>query len=85
MESLLLRPEELASLLGIGRTKAYELIATKRDSTVRIGRAVRIPRSAVVKWIEQEVGGDAGRIDSGETADQPAADAGRRDPSGAEP
>lgn len=39
---VLLRVEEVARRLQIGRTKAYELIDTRELPSVRIGRAVRV-------------------------------------------
>lgn len=42
-EPLLVRPSEAATLLGIGRSKLYELLAAGELPVVRIGRSVRIP------------------------------------------
>jgi excisionase family DNA binding protein len=52
-ESLLLRAEEVARLLSIGRTKVYELIGRGELPVVRIGRSVRIPRRALEEWIRE--------------------------------
>ena len=41
MERVLLRVEEVAKLLSIGRTKMYDLIGRRLIPTVRIGSAVR--------------------------------------------
>ena len=49
---LLLRVTEAAHLLGIGRTKTYELIADGRLEVVRIDGAVRIPVDAVEQFVE---------------------------------
>ncbi len=54
MEPELLRIEEAAKVLGLGRSKAYELVAAGVLPTVRIGRAVRIPRRALLEWIAGE-------------------------------
>jgi excisionase family DNA binding protein len=51
MESLLLRVPEAAQLLGLGRTTTYDLIARGEIPVVRVGRAVRVPREALVAWI----------------------------------
>lgn len=56
MEKLLLRPEEAARLLGIGRSTVYELIATKQLPSIRIGRAIRVRREDVLEWIERTRG-----------------------------
>ncbi len=52
-ESLLLDSREVERLLGIGRTKVYELIASAQIPVVRIGRCVRIPRDELRTWVEQ--------------------------------
>jgi excisionase family DNA binding protein len=53
MEPLLLRAAEIAHLLGIGRTKAYELMASGQLPVVRLGRAVRVPREALTDWVTE--------------------------------
>jgi excisionase family DNA binding protein len=53
----LLRVEEAARVLGIGRTKVYELIAREELPVVRLGRAVRIPRVGLSTWIEMHTTG----------------------------
>ena len=52
-EPILLRVPEAARLLGIGRTKAYGLVASGELETVRIDRAVRIPTAAVERYVER--------------------------------
>lgn len=42
MDKLLLTAEEVADLLGIGRSKVYELIATRRLGSVKIGACRRV-------------------------------------------
>jgi excisionase family DNA binding protein len=43
LEPLLLRPIEVAQLLGIGRSRAYELIAAGDiPGVMRVGRSVRV-------------------------------------------
>lgn len=51
MNSTLLRAEEVAQLLGIGRSKTYALIARGDLPSLRIGRLVRVPRHALDQWI----------------------------------
>jgi excisionase family DNA binding protein len=48
---LLLDSRGLAEALGIGRTKAYELMFRNEVPTVRIGRCVRVPQQGLVEWI----------------------------------
>ncbi len=50
---LLLRVPEAASLLGIGRSKLYELIAQGEIKTVRIGRSVRVPTQSLYSYAER--------------------------------
>ncbi|HUY74382.1 MAG TPA: helix-turn-helix domain-containing protein [Candidatus Dormibacteraeota bacterium] len=53
-ESLLLDSREVERLLGIGRTKVYELIASEQIPVVRIGRCVRVPRDELKAWITSQ-------------------------------
>jgi excisionase family DNA binding protein len=50
-EKLLLRPEEVAELIGVGRTKVYELMGSGLIRSVKIGGSRRIPRSAVEDFV----------------------------------
>jgi excisionase family DNA binding protein len=65
---LLLRVEEAAALLGVGRTTVYAMVSAQKLPIVRIGRSVRIPRDGLVQWIRDHIDGD--RDDSG--VDSPA-------------
>src|SRR5437899_1841151 len=47
---LLLDSRQVAYLLGIGRTKAFELIRRGELPVVRIGRCVRVSRAALELW-----------------------------------
>jgi excisionase family DNA binding protein len=51
-ERLLLTVIEAAAMLGVGRTKAYELIAGGELQVVHIGRAARVPVIAVHRHVE---------------------------------
>jgi excisionase family DNA binding protein len=55
---LLVRPEEAAQLLGIGRTKVYELIRCGALRSVRVGGLRRIPVSALDEFVAR-LEGDA--------------------------
>jgi excisionase family DNA binding protein len=50
-EALLLDSREVSHLLGIGRTKAFEMMARGDLPVVRIGRCVRVPREALAAWV----------------------------------
>jgi excisionase family DNA binding protein len=47
----LLRPEEVAKALAIGRTAVFELIRTGELRSVKIGKSRRIPADAVVEYV----------------------------------
>lgn len=58
-ESLLLRVEEVAKLLQVGRNKVYELAAAGEIPSLHIGRQLRIPTEGLREWIRaqaQDVG-----------------------------
>ncbi len=64
MNKLLLTTDEAADLLGVGRTTVYELLNAGLVESVRIGRARRIPRAALVAYVARlrgldELGEDA--------------------------
>lgn len=48
---------EVAKILGIGRSKAYELVASGEIPSIRFGeRLLRVPLDGLNKWLkEQEV------------------------------
>lgn len=61
-DRLLLTVAEAAYRLGIGRSKLYELFGEGRISTVKIGRAVRVPARDVERFADElieEAAGDA--------------------------
>ena len=55
MDRLLLRPNEAAELIGVGRSKVYELIASGQIPSVRIGASVRVPLESLKEWIAAQV------------------------------
>ncbi|MFC0864628.1 helix-turn-helix domain-containing protein [Sphaerimonospora cavernae] len=57
LSPLLVRPEEAAKLLGIGRTKVYALMRCGALRSVRIDGLRRIPATALAEFVarlEQE-------------------------------
>lgn len=54
MDRLLLRVPEAAKLVGIGRSKAYDLVRTGEWPCVRIGKSVRVPHRWLVAWVDQQ-------------------------------
>lgn len=51
---LLLRVPEAARMLGIARSLAYEMARDGRLPAIHIGKAVRIPRRRLERWIEEQ-------------------------------
>lgn len=43
--------QELAELLHIGRNAAYDLVKSGKIRSIRIGKSIRIPRSALEKFL----------------------------------
>jgi excisionase family DNA binding protein len=52
-DSVLLRPDEVATVLRIGRTRTFELLGSGDLPVVRIGRVVRIPKAGLDRWIDE--------------------------------
>lgn len=55
VEPLLLTIPQVAALLGLGRTKVYDLIDHEGLPTVKLGTARRIPRQALEAWLTQRI------------------------------
>jgi excisionase family DNA binding protein len=51
MTKLLLTPEEAAEVLGIGRSKVFELLAAGRLRSVKIGRSRRIAAATLTEFV----------------------------------
>lgn len=45
--------EELARILSIGRTAAWELVRKRKIKSVKIGRTRRVPLASIQEYIEQ--------------------------------
>jgi len=50
-EPLLVKPTEAAEMLRISRARVYELIASGKVPSVRVGRFTRIPLAALREWV----------------------------------
>jgi excisionase family DNA binding protein len=46
--------KDVQQLLGIGRTKAYELVTTGELPAVRIGRCIRVNRMELDEWLRTQ-------------------------------
>lgn len=51
-----LTPKELQAELGIGRSKAYELVNSKGFPSFRIGKKVLINREGLNLWLKEQEG-----------------------------
>ncbi len=52
-DSWLLDSREVSQLLGIGRTKVFQMMARAELPVVHIGRCVRVPRQAE-EWVQNQ-------------------------------
>ena len=52
-ERLLLKPTEAAELIGLGRSKTYEMIRAGELPSVRLGNSVRVPLRELQVWVER--------------------------------
>ena len=46
--------KDVQHLLGIGRTKTYELVTTGELPAVRIGRCIRVNRRELDEWLRAQ-------------------------------
>jgi excisionase family DNA binding protein len=53
MDKLLLTPQEATELLGISRSKLYELLRAGTIESVKIGDCRRVPRAALDEYVER--------------------------------
>ncbi len=72
MTETFLTVREVARRLAVGRTTVYELIAKRELVAIRIGRARRIPESALERWIAQHIDDEGGDAWHGTEAANPA-------------
>jgi excisionase family DNA binding protein len=49
---------QVQQLLGLSRPKTYELANRQGFPVVRFGRALRVPKAALLRWLEQEAEGE---------------------------
>jgi excisionase family DNA binding protein len=52
VEPLLLHASDVATLLGIGRSKVSEMASAGELPVVKIGTAVRFPKKGLLDWID---------------------------------
>ncbi len=49
-----LKVPEVAQVLRIARSRAYELVASGTIPALRIGRSVRVNRKELERWLEEQ-------------------------------
>jgi excisionase family DNA binding protein len=47
-----LKVPEVAQVLRVARSRAYELVANGSIPAVKIGRSIRVPRRELDEWLE---------------------------------
>jgi excisionase family DNA binding protein len=53
VDKLLLSPEEVAEALSVSRSKVYELLASGRLDSVKIGRCRRVVQSVLLRFVDE--------------------------------
>ena len=56
---LMLSVPEVASVLGISRAGAYELVKEKGFPSLTIGSRILVPRDKLIAWIDEKSSGSA--------------------------
>ena len=49
---LALGAEDVAQVLGVSRTQAYNLMRSKGFPTLKIGHRMSVPKNKLIEWIE---------------------------------
>jgi excisionase family DNA binding protein len=55
MDRLLLKPGEVAELVGCGRSKLYQMLAAGEIPSVKLGGSVRVPLDGLRAWLERKM------------------------------
>lgn len=53
MEKLLVTPEEAAEMLGVSRSRIFDLTRSRELMSVQIGHSRRIPLAALREYVER--------------------------------
>ncbi len=56
-----LKVPEVAEMLQIARSRAYELVGSGEIPSVRIGRSLRVSRKELERWLDERRQPEAGR------------------------
>ncbi len=55
MDKLLLRPEEVGEVIGLGRSKVYALLKSGDLPSIHIGASIRVSMDELRAWIDRRV------------------------------
>ena len=55
MDILLVNVDEAARLLGLGRSKTYELVLSGQLQSLKIGRSRKIPQQAIDEFVRSRL------------------------------
>lgn len=55
VEPLLLTIPQVSALLGLGRSKVYELIRDEGLPTAKFGTAIRVPAEELKEWVKRRI------------------------------
>jgi excisionase family DNA binding protein len=61
MERLMLKPNEAAESIGMGRTAFYRLVKARLIPSCRIGKSIRIPVAALRDWVDGRIAEESGQ------------------------
>ena len=50
---LMLDVQMIANILGISRTKSYELVSSKGFPSLKLGNRIVVPKDQFIEWIRQ--------------------------------
>lgn len=53
-EKMALKPAEVGEALGCSRSKVYELLASRKIPSIKIGGQVRVPVDALRQWMAEQ-------------------------------
>jgi excisionase family DNA binding protein len=54
-DRLLYRPDEVAEMLSLGKSKVFQLMSTGEIASISCGRARRVPRESLEQWLRERV------------------------------
>ena len=53
---LMLNVQMIADVLGISRSKAYELVSSDGFPSLKLGNRIIVPREQFVEWVQEQTG-----------------------------